>query len=807
MIPGLLPAAELRVDSIATPPDRSEVRFAGEPGFYYVLWRGDSVTDIRLATDLALNGGTQSLLTDTNANSATQQFYRVEKVPVTSLRDTDGDGLSDVWELQHRHRGAALDGADAEEDHDANGVPDRMDALRASLREGAVGGRPVLAAGTYHTLAIKADGTLWGWGNNKGGELGIGGVTDTNVPIYIHSDTNWVAVSASFIMSYGLKADGSLWAWGQPGSPGSFITPIQIGPGMKWLGLPKDRFADNPVAVREDGTRWQISGSATNLQQLGSDNDWAAVVDGDFSQHWAIKGDGTLWNGLSIFDTNPVWNAISVGSHHALALQTNGTLWAWISACCGLIALNGELGIGSLAQPTIPTQVGTNRWAAVAAGDLHSIGIQSDGSLWWWGANFGFQAFSPGTTLFQGANVPTRFGTNVDWLAVTAGNSHSAALRADGTIWTFGFNELGKLGNGTLGVLSEPVQVGVEHDWATIAAGTRFSFGIKSNGTLWSWGANDFGVLGLGDLVGSAIPRQVPGTNWTAVSGGNDHVAALRDDGSLWVWGKYFRSLNMAEELFTNQPTQLGTNTDWVTVSAGLRHALGIRQDTTLWTWGRGGMLGAIQNAPVLVQTPGYGDLGWLNVAAGHEGSLGVRQFSLWTWGNRIGSFSGSSTPDPIGDVANWAAVANAKYHLTRSHALALRRDGTLWSWGGNFRGQLGTNVEALVPARVGAGTNWSAIAVGDMFSAALQTDGSLHTTGFDWYGQLGLGTRTDTNRFTRVGTETNWAAISAGNRHVLGLKTDGSIWAWGDNSYGQCAQPAFFEPSPVPGTNWGRLR
>ena len=756
-------AADFWLESISPQAGRSEVRFPGDTGFYYILWRGDSVTDIRLVTDLALSSGAQSLLTDTNATNGTQ-FYRVEKVPLTSLRDTDGDGISDAWELLYRHQGAALNAADADADHDSNGIADKTDALRQSLRSGAARGRPIIAAGAYHTLALKTDGTLWGWGDNMVGELGSSGFTETNAPTQIGTDTNWSAVSAGDLTSYGLKSDGTFWARGQ-GSTGAVFTPTQVGTNANWIGLPSADY--NATALRADGSRWQFVGSFTNAQQLGS-NDWSAVADGHSSGRWAIKNDGTLWKGTSSFDTNRVWSSITPGSAHALGLRANGTLWAWTMGT----PFDGQLGLGN-SLPSTPTQVGTDTWAAVTAGSYHSVGIKSDGSLWWWGRNLGFE---PDGAVIR-TNVPTRFGTNTDWLAVAAGNLHTVALRADGTVWTFGVNELGKLGNGTVALAKSPIQIGSDQDWSNIAIGTTFSFGLKTNGTLWAWGENSWGVLGLPDFMSSAVPRQLPGSNWIAVSGGYDHTVALRSDGSLWIWGVYVFTNGI--HVFTNVPTRIGSEPDWKKVSAGRQHSLALKDDGSLWSWGINA-LGELGTGVSWTPSPlQVGSAFWTNISAGYYNSLGVQaDGSLWSWGGTIPGGGPRQTPERVLLTGfGWKLAANGKTYSSpsSSHALGLLQGGSLWAWGSNFRGQLGSDsLSSSYPIRIGTSTNWSQIAVGDLFSAALQTDGSLWMTGFNWYGQLAFGTRNDTNLFTRVGSETNWSSIAAGYRHSLALSSDG---------------------------------
>jgi alpha-tubulin suppressor-like RCC1 family protein len=793
-----LRSAEFRIDDVLWQNGRAEVSFAKEPAFYYILWRGDEPTEIRLATDLALGSVTPNSLADTNATNAAR-FYRVEKVPMTSVRDTDDDGINDPWELLYRHSGAALNGQDPEEDHNANSVPDRLDALRESLREGGVRSRPVLAAGYYHSLAVKRDGTLWGWGDNIAGRLGVSGFTETSSPVQISPETNWVAVSVNEPMSLGLRSDGSLWTWGREGYSGSILPPVQIGVGMKWIGLPKAWSSQSPTLLREDGTRWQISGTYSNLVQMDAATDWAAVADGGASQHWAIKIDGTLWSGVSIFDTNQSWSAITLGLYHALAVRTDGTLWAWTIGCCNN---EGQLGLGSYASPSTPTQAGTDTWAAAAAGLYSSAGIKSDGSLWWWGLN---QGFDPSSGDLVRTNAPARLGTNTDWVAVSI-DAHILALRADGTVWTFGYNEGGRLGNGTPAFVKEPAQVGGDPDWIEVATGTRFSFGLKTNGTLWAWGANRYGVLGVGEFAYGSSPRQVPGSNWISVSAGTDHTVALQSDGSLWVWGRFSYGDAAPGELSTNLPTRLGSDLDWRKISAGAQHSLAIKNNRTLWAWGRNvngelGTGGFSQNSPVQV-----GSLFWTNIAAGHYSSLGVASGgTLYKWGQAIGSVFGSQQPSQICCSSDWADVALAKSHITSAHALALQRNGTLWGWGASFNGQLGTNGSVGQPAQIGASTNWAQIAVGDHFSSARQRDGTLWMAGENFYGQLGLGHRIDTNLFTPVGADTNWTSVAAGTSHVLALKADRTLWAWGDNSFGQCAQPALFEPMPVAGTNWGQ--
>jgi alpha-tubulin suppressor-like RCC1 family protein len=215
------------------------------------------------------------------------------------------------------------------------------------------------------------------------------------------------------------------------------------------------------------------------------------------------------------------------------------------------------------------------------------------------------------------------------------------------------------------------------------------------------------------------------------------------------------------------------------------------------------------QNSPI--QVDGFGR--WTNFSAGYYSSLGVRGSALYSWGGRVGSsgFPNDSSPQQVGFEFDWKTVINSKASgpTLQFHALALKRTGTLWSWGYNFNGQLGngSNTSTTDPAQVGTSTNWLAVTAGTAFSGALQRDGSMWSWGDNSFGQLGTGTCMGTNLVSQVGAETNWVTLAMGNQHALALKADGTLWAWGDNSFGQCAQPALFDPVPVAGTNWGKPR
>ena len=324
-----------------------------------------------------------------------------------------------------------------------------------------------VAAGGNHTLAIRDDGTLWAWGFNTSGQLGIGtpGVDRVLLPTQVGTARNWTRVSAATQHTVALRADGSLWAWG-------WNTSGQLG----------------------DGT----TSSTLSPVRIGTANDWSAIA---------------------------------AGSFHTVALRRNGTLWAWGSN--GL----GQLGDGTVGQRLVPTQVGTaSDWVAIAAGREHTLAVKSDGSLWAWGGNANGQ-LGDGTTINR--TEPTRVGTASNWKGVAAGIRYSLAVGTDGTLWAWGQNNSGQLGDGTANTRFVPTQVGTSTDWAAVMAGAfDTSLALKSDGTLWGWGNNGLGQLGNGTTANASAPAQIGTANdWIAAAVGAQHVVGIRADGSLWAWG------------------------------------------------------------------------------------------------------------------------------------------------------------------------------------------------------------------------------------------------------------------------------
>jgi hypothetical protein len=220
----------------------------------------------------------------------------------------------------------------------------------------------------------------------------------------------------------------------------------------------------------------------------------------------------------------------------------------------------------------------------VSTGVSHSAGIREDGTLWAWGSNqYGQLGDGTNTSRVR----PVRISTADGWTSVSCGGFHTVALRADGTLWTWGYNINGQLGDGTTSNSSVPTQVGSATAWSSASGGGNHTVALRSDGTLWAWGSNVAGQLGNGATTDRTSPVQIgSATTWTSVAAGGLHTVALRGNGTLWAWGfNLYGQLGDGTTTQRNSPVQIGSTTTWSSVASGNYHTLALRTNGTLWAW------------------------------------------------------------------------------------------------------------------------------------------------------------------------------------------------------------------------------
>jgi alpha-tubulin suppressor-like RCC1 family protein len=314
---------------------------------------------------------------------------------------------------------------------------------------------------------------------------------------------------------------------------------------------------------------------------------------------WGYNNYGQLGDDTITHRSSPVqtvaggtnWKLVSCGQYHTAAIKTDGTLWGW-----GFNTY-GQLGDNTIDNKSSPVQTvagGTN-WKSVSCGQYHIAAIKTDGTLWTWGYNQNGE-LGDNTRTYKSSPVQT-IASGTNWKSVGCGNYHTTAIKTDGTLWSWGHNQFGQLGDNTRTAKSSPVQVGILTDWKSVSGGLYHTAAIKTDGTLWSWGYNGGGPLGDNTITNKSSPVQTiaGGTNWKSVSGGISYTAAIKTDGTLWVWGSNIYG-QLGDDTRTDKSSPVQTvagGTNWKSVDCGYWHTLAIKTDGTLWSWGNNkGQLG-----------------------------------------------------------------------------------------------------------------------------------------------------------------------------------------------------------------------
>jgi len=331
----------------------------------------------------------------------------------------------------------------------------------------------------------------------------------------------------------------------------------------------------------------------------------------------------------------------------------------------------------------------------------HTAYLNSDGTVWTWGNNTAGQ-------LGNGTTTNNAFAAQLSGLsgvmAVAAGMDHTLALKGDGTVWAWGNNANGQLGDGTTTQRSTPIQVSGLAGVRAIAAGYGHSVALKSDGIVWVWGNNANGQLGDGTTLNSLVPQQVANMyGVTAIAAGNGHTIALTADGVAWAWGSnLYGQLGIGTTTDSPVPVPAGLPSV-IAIAAGNGFTVALRNDLTtltVWTWGRN-----------------------------NNGQLGN------------GTTTDSALPGMINSLSNVVAVAAGN-----DHGAALTSAGQVWTWGNNSNGQLGngTTTPSIIPIQVSSLSGITAIAAGNAGTVARRLDNTIWSWGSNLYGQLGDGTTTD---------------------------------------------------------------
>jgi len=571
-----------------------------------------------------------------------------------------------------------------------------------------------VTTGGDYAMAIRSDGALFGWGYNIAGQLGDGTVVSRSSPVQI-GISSWVQVSSKFHTTIALRADKTLWAWG-------LNTVGQVG--------------DNSIINRSSPV------------QIGTSS----------------------------------WTQVSAGTSATYAVRSDGALFAW--------GYNSyyQLGDGTYVNRSSPVQIGTSSWSQVSGGDSHAVALNVNKQLYNWGSG-----------IYPLAN------DSFSWKMVSVGSIHTMAIRSDNTLWGWGTNTSGQLGIGTVtGTYINPIQIGTYNSWSQVSAGGSFSAALRADGSIWSWGANVDGELGYGSLATSSSPVQIGTSSWTQVYASGNQMAAIRLDGSVWCWGYGLAGeIGNGAAANVSAPTRIAgtaSTSSFVQVSVGgAVAAITITGALWAWGWNIGGQVGnGTQNSGTNISSPVLiGSSSWAVVACGGTHTAAITSTgALFTWGlnnnGQLGSnlptTSARSSPVQVG-TSSWTQVT-----VGTDRVQALTITGALFAWGLNSSGQLGdgTVIARSSPVQIGlsAGTSyWTKIYSGATQAFGVFSTNVLFAWGLGTSGQLGNITTTSTSSPVQVASvrisptsisTSSWTQISAGYSHSLGITTTGALFAWG---------------------------
>jgi alpha-tubulin suppressor-like RCC1 family protein len=477
---------------------------------------------------------------------------------------------------------------------------------------GCSGARTTPAWDSGTTEVTGATSNLDGAGNTSTAvsQVNVGNAVEACDSLTIHSKSDWylpalteVNIIQEYKSSIGDFPAGYQVYWTSTEASATNAYETHLGVDSSWSSDDTKSSTKNVRCVRSEGySSSKRSGvPLENVSQITVMNDHKCVLKNDGTIWcWDFNDDGELGDGTAVNRANPVqestaatdWAYVSAGNDHTCAVKTGGTLYCWGKNT------DGQLGLGSSGADVLnPTQVGTDTdWASVSAMGSHTCAIKTGGTLYCWGQN-GYGEIGNDTT---GADQlsPLQVGTDTNWASVSGGWNHTCARKTNGTIYCTGQDDEGQLGQGGAipGTdLTTMTQVGTDTDWAYLDSGADYNCAVKTGGTLYCWGKGTNNQLGNGTAADVSTPTQTgTDTNWSIVGPGEQHTCALKTTGTMWCWGNGDAAGQagdgMASSGCCTTPQQVGTDTDWSYVSGSHGYydgsTVALKTNETAWFWG-----------------------------------------------------------------------------------------------------------------------------------------------------------------------------------------------------------------------------
>jgi Regulator of chromosome condensation (RCC1) repeat len=333
---------------------------------------------------------------------------------------------------------------------------------------------------------------------------------------------------------------------------------------------------------------------------------------------------------------------------------------------------------------------------------------------------------------------------HIKWKSPGGGIYATCAIKIDGTLYCWGDNNYGALGQGNTTDSSIPVRVEAGSSWTHITSGLLYSLALKSDKTIWAWGYNWYGQLGIGNVESQLSPVKMgSASNWITVSTKNYNTCAINSYGELYCWGSNYRGeagIGNTSNVKITTPTRVGSESNWILVNTGRTVTCAINSQNALYCWGRND----------------YGQLG-------------------------VGNNSQQMSPVQVGLENTWKTVNPGEYHTC-----AIKLDGTAWCWGKNSDYELGTGDTTYYnyPTQIGNSSNWRDIQAGEDFTCGVQNDDTTWCWGSGDKGRQGDG-ESSNNLIPTIIPTISWDNIVIGRNSVCGVSIVGRTYCWGDGSSG----------------------
>ena len=707
---------------------------------------------------------------------------------------------------------------------------------------------------------LKADGTVWSWGYGLYGELGIGAATSRSSPVSVVGDHSFIDITAGWTSTFALKSDGSVWSWGgnKRGQLGDLTTtdrnsPVQMVGGHSFVKIFCAGWGDSSnnggifVGVKENGDAWTCG--CTRYMPIGTYNvnnsSPVAFSTNGFFKFKKFAGNhltsfylddyNQMWySGMPMFVNNQSYNNVAgwrsspvlvfgtakkylqtkyddiklcggAGQRGYIARTQDGVLYFWGSQGVSAYGLSGGTNFGVFHSN--PVKISEASFAHIwQSGSVHAFALTEDGKCWGWGNNT-YGRLGDGTIVGK-ATPQEPLGGHSSFIKILAIQESTVGLKSDGTVWTWGRNNIGQLGDFTTTNSSSPVSVVGDHSFVDLMeSGASYHahvMALKEDGTVWGWGPNTSAQIGDYTMTNRSSPVSVVGDHsFISIACSQTGSTGLKIDGSVWSWGAgTFGRNGVGNTTAYSSPVSVIGNHSFIKISGGYEFSIALKEDGTVWGWGSNtcGQLGTFyngsgQSSPIKIinyknirniQTLKFPQ-NIISMVHTAKNAIFIDELNrLWVSGQIL---------KPYGDFGTNQFYASIPQRVNFNHTAIpylapwpLMSDGTSWGWGSNTYGQLGdgTTTDKSIPVSVIGDHSFIRIHWGPSTKVALKADGTAWTWGYATQGQLGNGYISHMSSPTSVIGDHSFVQVNFAYNSMNALKEDGSAWGWGVNTAGE---------------------